>query len=86
MQLRTPLLLRRILRLSEPRAEFISRLDEDRTAAQRAIDNVITSHPGTPWAELAEREKSRDFGLRLNSYFHDPRYQEVGTRIKVPAF
>lgn len=70
----------------EARDDFIARMQNDRTAAQQAIDQVISAHPNTPWAAVAEIEKRQSFGLKLWSYFHDPRFQAVGRKIEIPAF
>jgi hypothetical protein len=77
--------LQKHLRLTESRTEFMDRLVEERAAARRAIEFVITTHVGTPWSTVAKYEKGRHFGLSLTSYFLDPRYREIGKRIKVPA-
>jgi len=70
----------------EARDDFVTRMQHDRTAAQQAIDQVISAHPDTPWAVVAEIEKRQSFGLKLWSYFHDPRFQNVERKLKVPSF
>ncbi|MFT4556169.1 MAG: hypothetical protein ACI92S_001510 [Planctomycetaceae bacterium] len=70
----------------EARDDFVIRMQNDRAAAQQAIDQVIAAHPDSPWATVAEIEKRHSFGLKLRSYFHDPRYQHVGKKVKAPSF
>ena len=77
--------LKTLLGLDESRGAMIDRFASDRAAAIKALDHVITEHPGTPWSVAARSQKLRDIGLKFRSYFHDPRYQEIGKRIKVPV-
>lgn len=78
--------LKDLLQLSQTKGEFISRMKKHHAAAQQAFDEVISAHPQTPWAAIAEIEKRNDFGVTLNSFFFDPRFGEVGKRIKIPSF
>lgn len=76
--------LGKVLALNKTSEEFIKRLASDRAAAELALQQVINNHPETPWAAVAKLEKNRGFGLQLKSHFHDPRYQDIGKRIKLP--
>lgn len=78
--------IQKLLALKDSRDAFIDHLKAERAAAEEALDHVIAEHPGTPWSVVARSEKTRGYGLELVSYFHEPRYQEVGKRITIPKF
>jgi hypothetical protein len=44
--------------------------------AEKLLKEVITRHPKTPWADLAQDELNRGFGCQRNEWHHDPRYDE----------
>lgn len=68
------------------RDEYLKDLDKQRQMANDAFDFVVKEHDGTPWSASAKADKDRGFGFAFRSHFHDPRYAEVGARIKVPKF
>ena len=37
---------------------------------------VIADHPNTPWADLAQDELDRGFGVQRNEWHHNPKYDE----------
>ena len=49
-------------------------------------ERVLAEHPGTPWARRAQWEIDHGYGMTISEGFHDPRYRNVGTRIKIPKF
>ena len=62
-------------------------LDQDRKApkaetekkyaeAKRLLDLVISRHPKTPWADLAQDEIARGFGCDRGEESHGPGYAE----------
>lgn len=53
--------------------------------ARAQFEFVRKTHPGTPWANRAELELNRGFGMRFQSEFRDPRYDRVGSEIKFPT-
>lgn len=66
-----------------------SKVDMKELEAQKAqaialYDEVIKSHPGTPWARRAQQEKSWGFGFVLTDNFWDPKYNTV--KANVPKF
>ncbi|MCA9081458.1 MAG: VWA domain-containing protein, partial [Planctomycetaceae bacterium] len=64
-------------------------VDELKAQQQKAIemyDFVIKEHPGTPWAQRAQQEKGWGFGLKLHSYFWDPKYNDPKYQARVPKF
>jgi hypothetical protein len=40
--------------------------------ASRLFSQVIQDHPGTPWAERAQWELNRGFGVRLRPIYEPP--------------
>ena len=55
-----------------PKAETEKKYAE----AKRLLDLVISRHPKTPWADLAQDEFARGFGCQRNEWHHSPRYDE----------
>lgn len=64
----------------------IDELEKQRVRALEMYEYVITQHPGTPWAQRAEYERSLGFGITFLSGFHDPRYGDPGLQARVPRF
>ncbi len=50
------------IRMSPVKAEGVS--DDARTSRQ-VLEKVVSEHPGTPWALLAERSLAEDLGWKL---------------------
>ena len=44
--------------------------------ATQLLKDVIARHPKTPWADLAQDELNRGFGVRRNEWHHNPKYAE----------
>ena len=44
--------------------------------AQRLLKEVIAKHPKTPWADLAQDELNRGFGVRRDEWRTSPQYQQ----------
>jgi hypothetical protein len=44
--------------------------------AEKLLRYVIEQHPKTPWADLAQDEMNRGFGVERNEWAHSPRYDE----------
>ena len=40
------------------------------------LGDVITKHPKTPWADLAQDTLDRGFSVILNEWHHNPKYDE----------
>ncbi len=58
-----------------------SRAAPEETAAKRAeatrlLKLVIERHPNTPWADLAQDELNRGFGIRRGEWHYNPQYSE----------
>jgi hypothetical protein len=75
----------------DPQAVAATRVDLDELEKQRLralemYEYVITQHPGTPWAQRAEFERSLGFGITFVSGFHDPRYSDPVLQARVPRF
>ena len=68
------------------REEYIDQLNKQREAANKAFEFVMKEHEGTPWKSRAKWDLGRGYGYAFRSHFHDPRYREIGKRIKVPKF
>lgn len=60
-------------------------LNRQLTKARAQFEFVRRTHPGTPWANRAELELNRGFGMRFQSSFRDPRYDRIGSEIKFPT-
>ena len=74
------------LKIKAKRESFLAEMKEQQDQANRLFQVVLTEHPGTPWARRAGWELGHGYGMQVNEGFHDPRYRDVGTRIKVPKF
>jgi hypothetical protein len=44
--------------------------------AERLLREVITRHPKTPWADLAQDTLNRGFSVQLNEWHHNPKYHD----------
>jgi hypothetical protein len=44
--------------------------------AERLLKQVITRHPKTPWADLAQDTLDRGFSVQLTEWHHNPKYFE----------
>ena len=73
-------------KIKESKSEYLALLDSEMQKADEAFDSVAKEHAGTPWAGRAKWDKGRRYGFRFDSTFWDPRYREIGKRIKVPKF
>ena len=73
-------------KIKESKSEYLALLDSELQKADEAFDSVAKEHAGTPWAGRAKWDKGRRYGFRFDSTFWDPRYREIGKRIKVPKF
>lgn len=72
--------------VKEKKDEYLAKLESERQRAISLFEQVKKDHPGTPWAARAEWDKNRGWGYGFHSLFWDPKYNEVGKRIKVPKF
>ena len=69
------------------RSEYLAMLQEQTQLSDDAYKFVKKEHEGTPWARRARYEMDElGYGMHINSGFRDPRYNEVGKKIKVPKF
>jgi hypothetical protein len=57
-------------------------LEQEKAKAIAGFQQVMQSHPRTPWAKLAEAELAKGFGIELHDVFRDPRYDTE--RVKLP--
>jgi hypothetical protein len=78
--------IKKVFNVKESRSEYLALMQSEMQKADEAFDSVTKEHVGTPWAVRAIWDKSKRFGFRLDSRFWDPKYREVGKRIKVPKF
>jgi hypothetical protein len=48
----------------------------------------MEEHDGTPWFARAKWDRGRGYAFEFYSYWHDPKYNEVGAgkRIQIPNF
>ena len=74
------------LKIKAKRESFLAEMKEQQDRATRLFDVVLAEHPGTPWARRARWELDHGFGMGIHEGFHDPRYRDVGKRIKIPKF
>ncbi len=44
--------------------------------AKRLLEEVISHHPKTPWADLAQDTINRGFSVTLNEWHHNPKYSD----------
>lgn len=64
-------------------------MEELEAQRQKALDMyalVIKEHPGTPWAQRAEQEKSWGFGIAFHDIFWHPMYSDPKYIARVPKF
>ncbi|QDT31771.1 vWA domain-containing protein [Thalassoglobus polymorphus] len=61
-------------------------LEKQKALAFKMYDRVIKEHPGTPWAQRAQAEKSWGFGVKFVSRFWSPRYDDPKVQARVPKF
>jgi hypothetical protein len=53
-----------------------SKTEKKYAEAKRLLELVIERHPKTPWADLAQDELNRGFGVQRGEWHHNPRYAE----------
>lgn len=70
--------------LKTSKDEYLSLLKQQEQAARDLYQFVIDEHPRTPWARRAHYELTHGFGMEFRQGFWDPRYREVGAKIKLP--
>ena len=73
-------------KLKENREEYLEVLKKEEARSRAMFDEVYANHPGTPWARRAQFELGRGYGMHIRSGFRDPRYRDVGKKIKIPKF
>jgi hypothetical protein len=78
--------IKNAFKIKESKSEYAALLQTEIQKSNEAFDAVAREHAGTPWAGRAIWDKGRGYGFRFDSTFWDPRYAEVGKRIKVPKF
>ncbi|MBO51430.1 MAG: hypothetical protein CMJ69_11685 [Planctomycetaceae bacterium] len=74
------------LKLKAKRESFLAEMKDQQNRATQLFELVLAEHPGTPWARRARWELDHGYGMAIREGFHDPRYRDVGKRIKVPKF
>ncbi len=52
------------------------RTEKKYVEATKLLKEVIERHPKTPWADLAQDELNRGFGVQRNEFVHNPRYYD----------
>lgn len=70
--------------VTSTREQYLAMLEVRRKEAQDLYAYVMTEHPRTPWSRRAQYELNRGFGMLFYDGFRDPRYAEVGRKIKLP--
>ncbi|MBI1309709.1 VWA domain-containing protein [bacterium] len=79
--------LKAAFKLKIDRSEYLKMLVEQAQMADEAYELVKKEHPGTPWERRAKYEENDlGYGMYMASGYRDPKYQEVGKRIKIPKF
>tara|TARA_B100000029_G_scaffold4476_1_gene5119 strand:+ start:96 stop:2024 length:1929 start_codon:yes stop_codon:yes gene_type:complete len=73
-------------KIKSKRESFLAEMKEQQKRATELFQIVLAEHPGTPWARRAEWELGQGYGMNIHEGFHDPRYRDVGKRIKIPKF
>ena len=53
-----------------------SKTEKKYAEATELLKKVIELHPNTPWADLAQDELNRGFGVQRNEWHHNPQYNE----------
>jgi len=53
-----------------------SKTEKKYAEAKRLLEEVIKLHPKTPWADLAQDEINRGFGVQRGEWHHNPNYTE----------
>ena len=52
------------------------RTEKKYVEATKHLREVIARHPKTPWADLAQDEINRGFGVQRGEWHHNPKYEE----------
>ncbi len=61
-------------------------LEAQRQKALAQYEFIIKEHPGTPWAQRAEQERTWGFGIHFTEHYSDPRRNTPEILAKVPKF
>ncbi len=78
--------LKNAYKIKESRDEYLAMLKELELRSNTMYKEVETAHAGTPWARRAQYERTLGYGMYIVDGFRDPRYRDVGTKIKIPKF
>jgi hypothetical protein len=73
-----------VLNHSKDRKAPRERTEKKYLEAKRLLEEVIARHPTTPWADLAQDEFDRGFGVQRDEWHHSPQFNERNTL--VPKF
>ncbi len=65
-----------VLHHSHERKAAKERTEKKYVEATRLLKEVIARHPKTPWADLAQDELDRGFGVQRHEEHHNPKYNE----------
>ena len=74
--------LKTTFKLKLTREEYLAMVQEQTDEAKQRLNYVSEQHPGTPWAQRAQRELRDGFGMQFSDRFWDPRYRD--NKVKVP--
>ena len=80
--------LKGAFKLKGTKEEYLAMLAEERQRATENFSFVMEEHDGTPWFARAKWDRGRGYAFEFYSYWHDPKYNEVGAgkRIQIPNF
>ena len=73
-------------KVSQKREAFLEELKRQQDRATELYEFVLAEHPGTPWARRARFELDHGYGMTIGDHFRDPRYNQVGRKIRIPNF
>jgi len=76
--------LKKAFGLKFTREEYLAELEIQGKEARNLLQQVVTSHPNTPWAGRAQYELRLGFGMTFVDVYRNPQYDN--TAIVVPNF
>lgn len=74
--------LKKAFNVKMNREEYLAYVQAEEKRAVGLYDEVIKSHPGTPWSDRAQYELRQGFGMHFYDSFWDPKYDKLD--IKLP--
>jgi hypothetical protein len=76
--------LKDYFKIKDDKETYLKFLKDEELRAVAMYNDVISTHPRTPWARRAESELNQGFGMKFVEAFRDPRYDNLDIQLPNP--